>query len=211
MGNSLTTLFKNDNIYINLNNSGGENGTTVKIAKSDVIQLVDTSFIYPKEKSVIDKEVKHADVKLSYHCQSNKCDFSDALKSIANGSCAGQLKGLGVKELSELIVETIDQNPQIFPSSGHGFKSYILQAQATGRSFLLLENKSNGKKEETLRYDFIYLTEVRKKLLFQAMTKKENGRNDQTLKDISLGAFAGIAITAVAVLVKKWKQHFINV
>lgn len=180
---------------MNLSGSGSELGTSVIIAKTDVVQFVDSSFVFPKEKSVIDKEVKNADVKLWYSCIDGKCDFTSAIKTITESN---ELKGLGVKQLSEIIVQTIDQNPDIFPSSTAG--GYVLQS--TGRSFLLLENKTEGVKDQSPRYGFVDLTEVRKKLIFESMRQKELNRykdfnqKGQNWSDIALNGLSGIGVAA---------------
>ncbi len=60
--------FKTDKVEVNI--SGSEQ-TSVKIAKNDILMMIDSSFIYPKEKSVIDKEVKDAQLQLKYTCECN--------------------------------------------------------------------------------------------------------------------------------------------
>ena len=189
-----TSLLKNEgDIVVNLGSSGNDNGL-VTVANSDAVHIVDSSFV----KSVIDKEAKSADVVLSYDCTDEKCNFSRVLASIIKSD---ELKGLGTKQLSEMIVKTIDENPGIFPSVTLG--GYIFQA--TGRTFLFVENTTKGVKEKSPRYGFVDLTEVRKKLLFEAMRQREYRHDEGGWKEVALGAFGGIALTSVCILIKKLK------
>ncbi len=156
----------------------------VQIRKSRVVRMVDACFVYPKEDSMKDKEIKEAatSVNLSYSCKGNgECNFGPVIEAIKQNA---ELKALGVKELTQEVLTTIDQNPELFPSSNLG--GYVIQA--TGRPFLLVKNDSC--KLPNPRYGFVDLTEVKKKLIFEAMQEKDS------LVDLSIittaAAFAGI-------------------
>lgn len=161
-----------------------EGKNIVSLQKADLVTIVDASFVYPKEKSIIDKEVKAAIVRVAYNCQSNKCNFEQALLKIQQGQEAGELKGLGVNKLSEILVGTIADNPEIFPSAALG--GYILQS--TGAAFLVLENKTQNFSNPSPRYGFIDLNEVRKKLILQSMHNREV-RSDNVWKASTLAGF----------------------
>jgi hypothetical protein len=164
----LESLIHVDHIDVNI--SGSEKWT-VKIAKTDLMLMVDSSFVFPKEKSVIEKEVNDAHIKLSYACVDGTCNFSHAFTSIQKNKEAAELKGLGVQQLTKVIVDIIDQNPDVFPSQGLG--GYIFRS--TGRSYLLLKNETPPSRDA--RYGFVDLTEVRKKLIFESMRKHEQEQN----------------------------------
>jgi hypothetical protein len=162
--------------------SGSEKGT-VKITKAELMKMIDSSFVFPKEKSVIAKEVNDAHIKLSYACVNGNCNFSNALTSIEKNQEATELKGLRVKQLTKIIVETIDQNPDVFPSGGLG--GYIFQS--TGRSYMILKNETPPLGD--VRFGFVDLTKVRKKLIFESMRKREQDQ-DWTLKLITVASIA---------------------
>jgi hypothetical protein len=78
---------------------------------------------------------------------------------------------VGVKELSKEVIVSIDQNPELFPSWDLG--GYLLQS--TEIPFLFVRNdipKPNGA-SAGVRYGFVNLTEVKKKLLYEGMRKRE--------------------------------------
>lgn len=132
--------------------------------------IVDSSFVYPQIKSVNEKELKEAQIQLSYTCIDGTCNFSDALTSIQKNNEAAELKALGVNQLTKVIVDLIDKNPDVFPSQGLG--GYIFQS--TGRSFLLLNNATPP--EGDARLGLVDLTQVRKKLYFESLRVREQNQ-----------------------------------
>jgi hypothetical protein len=189
MGQFASSLINVEKINVNL--SGSEKGT-VKIAKADFMLMVDSSFVFPKE-SVITKEVNDAHIKLSYACIDGTCNFSQALTSIQKDKEAAELKGLGVQQLTKVIVDTINQNPDVFPSQGLG--GYIFQS--TGRSYMLLKNETSPLSD--VRFGFVDLTEVRKKLIFESMRKHEQDQ-DFAWKSITAASILILAIRSLRVV-----------
>jgi hypothetical protein len=169
MGQTLSSLIHVEQINVNI--SGGSEKWSVKIAKADLMLMIDSSFVFPKEKSVIAKEVTEAHIQLSYACNDGNCNFSNALASIKTSNEAAELKGLGVQQLTKVIVDTIDQYPDVFPSQGLG--GYIFQS--TGRSYLLLKNETPPPSD--VRYGFVDLTKIRKQLIFHSIRKHEQDQD----------------------------------
>lgn len=81
--------------------------------------------------------------KLTFHykCGSSKCEFP--MPTLKESS---ELKAVGIKATSEVIVETIDHNQQLFTSRECG--GYILQAG--GNSLVLLQKDSVIPNDETI-------------------------------------------------------------
>jgi len=190
----ITSIFRNDG---GITVTNGSNGDGAKISRSHLIQFIDSSFVFPKEKCVIDKEVKAAETVCTYSCQGEICNFNDAINEVVK---SGELKGLGVKQLTEVIVRTISDNPDVFPSSDLG--GYVFQS--TGRSYFLLQNKSAGLNTAVnRRYGFVDLTEVRRKLLLESMRQKE-AQEDNFWK-VATGVSIAITTGSLVLILRKIK------
>ena len=142
----------------------GENDVPVQLA--DLVVLIDSGIVYPKSKSVDDdKEIKKATVVVDYTCVNHKCQLAAAMETIQNGPKAIELKGLGVHELTNVIVKVIDANQNVFlPSSVNGFVF-----QSVSNSFLPLRYATEDRNPDDIargRFGFIYLREVTQWLLF---------------------------------------------
>jgi hypothetical protein len=150
--------------------SVGGKGDQVSVKKSELVNFVDRSFVYPKGKSVVDSEIEEAAVTIPYKCIDNKCNFEKVLQEITK---CGELKGMGVTDLTKEVVTVLDQNENVFPSPSLG--GYIFQS--TGRSYLFLQNDQvNG---PNCRYGFIDLSDIKKKLIFEKMRQQEASMNTE--------------------------------
>lgn len=93
-----SSLFRTDAVNVTI---GRTDDDQVHLRQEDLVRFVDSSLGLPKDKSVLEKEVKSAEVKMKYQCVDTTCNFNEALKLIINIS---ELKVVGVKELTETIV-----------------------------------------------------------------------------------------------------------
>lgn len=138
---------------------GVDGKRNLELEEIDIMSVVDSSFVYPSFKSLKDKEVAEISSKLIFHykCDSNKCEFPiTALRDSA------ELKSIGIKETTDIIVSTIDAHQQLFTARQCG--GYILQA--AGKSMVLVQNDSVVPNDET-RFGFVDLTETRRRLIHQ--------------------------------------------
>jgi hypothetical protein len=148
------------NNNINLNFGTKETAT---LSKEELLVIIDSSLVYPTSKSLAKRE-KDASLVVTYNCRNKKCDFAKAIEEIVN---SGELKALGVKELAKQVMLSVEQNPDVFPSCDLG--GYLLQT--TGIPFLFVKNDTLVDSGNGVRYGFAELTEIRKKLVFEAMRK----------------------------------------
>ena len=174
---------------------GPHDNDNVNLSGEHLLMFIDSSMVYPKEKSVIDKEVKASQVKLSYTCIDSKCKFEESLAKIMDSA---ELKGLGVKDLTHVVVTSVSENPNVFPSSQLG--GYILQS--TGRSYMFLENCTPGIKDGTsLRYGFADLSDVRKKMIFEAIRLKA-AKEDNFWKIATVSSIVTLTMSTAYILKK---------
>jgi hypothetical protein len=101
-----------------------------------------------------------------------------------------------VKELAKQVMLSIEQNSDIFPSCDLG--GYLLQT--TGIPFLFVRNDTLVDKGNGVRYGFVDLTVIRKKLLFEAMRKREQVSH---IQNMFTGAGMLATVGAVAWALKK--------
>jgi hypothetical protein len=141
----------------------------VTVSQQELRTVVATSMVYPKAKSMEEKEIKMCDTKIPYTCDSEKCQFAVAITAIQKNSVLNQK---GVKETAEAVVTTIDQNQNLFTAGEVG--GYVIQS--LGLPFLFLENKSVKRTPDT-PVGFIDLTEVRRGLIYKEI-QKNNTIND---------------------------------
>ena len=166
----------------------------LQLEEVDIVNVVDSSFVYPSFKSVKDKEMTEIPSKLIFHykCDSNKCEFP-----IMTLKESIELKSSGTKETAEVIMHTIDAHQQLFTARQCG--GYIFQA--AGKSLVLIQNDSVVPNDET-RFGFIDLTETRRRLIRQREMSKHlkvlSERNDIEQKAVS--AIGGGCVGAVVVL-----------
>lgn len=202
---SMMSLLHSDNVVINI--GSGQETDKVKVSTTELISFVDSSFVYPKEDSILNKEMTEAvehGVVVCYKCTDTRCNFHDALAEISEGSKASELKALGGQELSLEVVRIIAENPKIFPSSGLG--GYILQA--TGRPYLFVKNATYdnvpaGSTRVYKRYGFAELSDVRKQLMFRVLKNKDN---KSRIEDFALGmAVCAAGISGLSALAKRIK------
>lgn len=71
-----------------------------------------------------------------------------------------ELKGLGVKDTTQLLVNTISENQDLF--TARQCAGYVLQAN--GRSEVLIRNQSVVDLHDDSRFGFIDMTETRRRL-----------------------------------------------
>ena len=128
-------------------------------------------------------------VECCYTCNESDCDFNKAIKQIEN---SGELKGLGVKLITESVVKTIAENPKVFPSCGLG--GYIIQY--SGRPYLILKNNTiNFKQNDDCRYGLLERDEIMKSVLSE-------GKRQQ---DVVRGSFVVLFTVYLSYLLKKMK------
>jgi hypothetical protein len=162
--NFIGSLFNDLNVNVKV--SADE---VLTVSRKELRTVVGASMVYPKAKSMEGKEIKSCDVKFSYQCDSDKCHFANAIALIQKN---GVLNRKGVKETVEVVVDTINENQNLFTASEVG--GYVIQSM--GNPFLFLENASVKRTDDT-PVGFIDLTEVRRGLIYKAIQKAES-RNE---------------------------------
>ena len=182
MGQLFTVLKSDSIITVNV----GARDEEVSITRAYLVALVDSGIVYPRTKSVLQKEITAAQIVISYTCVEHNCSYESALKEITNGEKAAELKALGVHELTKEIVSVISSNPKIFPSSG--MDGYIFQA--VGMPYLYVRNDSVSTEPKN-RAGFLDLSDVRKKLIFKSMRKKEA---KSRMEEVGMGVLLGFTL-----------------
>jgi hypothetical protein len=163
----------------------------VAFAAGDMRQVVDSSIVYPRRSTMLDKEIKQARevMHLTYKCDNLSCSFDSALASVRESS---ELKGLGVKDVTEAALATIASNQELFPV--RELDGFVIQT--TGKPFLYVENTSDVKKPASdLRTGFMDLTEMRRRLFHV------HERSKGTIPSLALSGLAGVALGALGTLV----------
>jgi hypothetical protein len=188
------SIFSSDTISVNF----GAKENEVSIKRADLVTLVDSGIVYPRSKSVLEKEIKEAEAEIviSYTCVEHNCSYESALKEILQGHKAAELKAYGVQELTKEVVSILNSNPLIFPSSA--VKGFVFQA--VGKSYLYLRNDSSSCPGVNSRVGLIDLSDVKKKLIFEAMRQKEARSR---VEEIGTGVLLGAAIIQGASWVMK--------
>jgi len=180
-------MFGSDSIHIHV----GAMDQDMLISRTDLAVLIDSGIVYPKSKSVLKKKIQEAQIVIDFYCIEEKCSYASVLKEILHGPKAGELKALGVQELTKEIVTVIEKNPSIFLSSS--LNGYVFQA--VGKPYLFLHNNSDPGPGDDARCGFLDLSDVKKRLIFEAMRKKESwGRTEE----IAVGALIGSAVVQSA-------------
>lgn len=104
-----------------------------------------------------------------------------------------------MQELTKEIVTVIEKNPSIFLSSS--LNGYVFQA--VGKPILFLHNNSDPGPGVDGRSGFLYLSDVKKRLMFEAMRKKESrGRTEE----IGVGVLIGLALVQSASWLLKMRK-----
>jgi len=188
-------MFGSDSIHIHV----GAMDQDMLISRTDLAVLIDSGIVYPKSKSVLKKKIQEAQIVIDFYCIEEKCSYASVLKEILHGPKAGELKALGVQELTKEIVTVIEKNPSIFLSSS--LNGYVFQA--VGKPYLFLHNNSDPGPGDDARCGFLDLSDVKKRLIFEAMRKKESwGRTEE----IAVGALIGSAVVQSASWLLKMRK-----
>ena len=138
---------------------------------------------------MINKGKFGSQVKLSYTCVDGKCNFEESLGEIMDSA---ELKGLGVKDITHVVVTAVSENPNVFPSSQLG--GYILQT--AGRSNVFLENRTEGLKyDNSLRYGFADI------MAFEAIRLK-TAKEDNFWKIAAVSSIVTLAMSTAYILKK---------
>mmetsp|Transcript_15667 Transcript_15667/g.21495 ORF Transcript_15667/g.21495 Transcript_15667/m.21495 type:complete len:203 (+) Transcript_15667:64-672(+) len=126
----------------------------------DFTSVIDSAFVYPSYKSIKGKELKEVSEKLTfyYKCDSSTCKFpmTELMQSV-------ELKALGIRNITHLLVNTISENQDLFTARQCG--GYIFQAN--GHSEVLIKNQSIVDPRDETRFAFIDLTEARRQLIYK--------------------------------------------
>jgi hypothetical protein len=179
---AIGSIFRADKINIALGANNDLQEKSVAVNRTEFLLIVDSAIIYPREKSVLEKEIKEASIVINYKCVDQKCSFESVLKEMIEGQKAAELKGLGVQGLTKEIVTVIQANPSVFPSSG--LNGYLFQS--VGKPYLYLKNDTSLGK--CARTGFMDLSDVRKRTFFEAMREKET---DDKLVEVGTGILIG--------------------
>ena len=179
-----------NNVTINLSSS-----EKVSVTNRKLTDLVQASIVYPKFKSVKDKEVKEAFINYDYHCSTTECFFSPVEEQITKCTLA---ESKGVREISAAIVKELRNIPTASTSAG-----FIIQSGG-GASIMYIKNKDITPKEGDL-VGFIDVTEVRRRLIYEHLVQQENRHHLETaLIGGTIGAIGGVTLMGIALkLLKK--------
>ena len=172
-------LSNTNNVNITL---GGE---TVSVTRRKLTDLVQASIVYPKFKSVRDKEIKEATINFSYHCRDDSCQFSPVVQQILASTLA---ESKGVREISAIIVKELENLPTAPSTAG-----FIIQSG--GSSMIYLEKKMM-KPTDADNVGFIDITEVRRRLIHEHLSQQENKHLGTAL----IGGTVGASFTAFVLL-----------
>lgn len=124
-----------------------------KVKEIDIIKLID---INNRNSHELDEKIKSVNVKLSYSCIDEKCNFTEVINEIVQSA---ELKSIGVKNISETVVKLIDKNQNtIFPSKSRGY--FI---ESNGITCLYLKNKTYNTNKSNY-YGVINLNKIEKEL-----------------------------------------------
>lgn len=130
---------------------GTTTSSIVRLTVSDLVKEVDAS------SENIDQKIRSAKVKLSYTCDNKKCNFKEVIEEVINSA---ELKAIGVKQITENVIRTIDKNQNVLiPSNTRG---YILEA--INIPCVFLENKTH---DNSNYYEVIDLHKIEKKIYFK--------------------------------------------
>jgi len=173
-------LSNTNNVNITL---GGE---TVSVTRRKLTDLVQASIVYPKFKSVRDKEIKEATINFSYQCRDDSCQFSPVVQQILASTLA---ESKGVREISAIIVKELENLPTAPSTAG-----FIIQSG--GSSMIYLENKMM-KPTDVDNVGFIDITEVRRRLIHEHLSQQENKHH---LVTALIGGTVGASFTAFVLL-----------
>jgi hypothetical protein len=139
---------------------GVNKGEHFEMNNLDFTSVVDSVFVYPSYKSVKEKELKLVPEKLTfyYKCDSSTCKFpmTELMQSV-------ELKGLGIRDTTHLLVNTISENQDLF--TARQCAGYIFQAN--GHSVVLIKNQAVVDLQDDTRFAFVDLTEARRRLIYK--------------------------------------------
>ena len=181
------------NRSVHLDIGGNEN---VNVTGFEIASIVDASFVYPKYKSMKDKELKPSSNLLSfkYKCDDVKCGIAAALIQIKANQ---DLKRLGVKEISEVVVDTIERYPGRFLPAKVG--GYVLQSMGIPFLYLERDNADLPGNPDT-PVGFTDLIEVRRRLIHQSSFEKVQRIKVIDTVMTSLAGAGGIAVMGMLAL-----------
>jgi hypothetical protein len=174
-------MFSNTN---NVNITVG--GETVSVTSRKLTDLVQASIVYPKFKSVCNKEIKEATIHFSYQCKDASCQFSPVVQQILVSTLA---ESKGVREISATIVKELENVPTAPTTAG-----FIIQSG--GSSVIYLENKMMKPTGED-NVGVIDITEVRRRLIHEHLSQQENKNH---LGTALIGGTVGASFTAFVLL-----------
>ena len=80
------SIFSLDTISVNF---GAKDNEVSIITRADLVALVDSGIVYPRSKSVLEKEIE-AEIVISYTCVEHNCSYESALKEILQGQKAAE-------------------------------------------------------------------------------------------------------------------------
>jgi hypothetical protein len=135
----------------------------LSVTPDELKSAVATSTVFPKAKSMEDKEIRSASVRSTYKCSAEKCHFGDTINQIQRSA---ELNQKGVKETAEVVINVIDQNQNLF--TAHEVGGFVIQSMDI--PFLFVEN-TTIKRTDNTPVGFIDLTEVRRGLIYKHMQK----------------------------------------
>ena len=124
----------------------------------DFTSVVDSAFVYPSYKSMKEKELKEVPGKGTFYY---KCDSTTCLFPLTELMQSVELKGLGIRDTTHLLVKTISENQDLF--TARQCAGYIFQAN--GHLEVLIKNQSVVNLQDDTRFAFIDLTEARRRLI----------------------------------------------
>lgn len=159
MGNTqFTTLFQAEK-FIQIGDS------TMKVREDDLRKVVIGGCVYPKAKSMREKEIKQCPFIVEYECNEESCKFADAIKKISNKA---DLNRLGVRSTTELIVQQIERDQTLFTARDVG--GFVFQS--TGNPYLFLKNKDVSIENDETILGFFDLTEIRRHAIYSRLERE---------------------------------------
>lgn len=141
----------------------GNDKNTIEVSRKRLSDIVQSSIVYPKLKSVEDKELKKVLETFTYECNDVECQFSAAVKLIEKSTI---VESKGIRDISAKIVTGLNNVPTASTTAG-----FIIQS--AGSPVVHIKNASY---KESLDSDYIGLidvTEVRRRLISESLVEKE--------------------------------------
>ena len=156
MGTTFTSLFENRDFMIAVINDCEMKA--IPLSRSIAIAAVvsEMEFAIPATLS--------AEIIVPYECTNGKCDFAKAIATIA---ASNELIGISVKQYVQIIVETIAENPCLFPNES--ISGYVVKERC--HPAVILENKTKGIKG-TPKYGTVDVIQARWRMESGALKKR---------------------------------------